>query len=123
MGYSEGLPKAGFTGCTAGRYARKHNPWVNFADLPSSVNQPFTALPADWPASLYWTPVWSMLLDPQRPAVCFVYPDGRSSQSNPFEADAVAALAWLLHGRLARQPLPMLNLVHHGRQSAPSDSR
>ena len=35
--------------------------------------------------------------------MCFVYPEGRSSQSNPFEADAVTALAWLLHGRLADQ--------------------
>jgi hypothetical protein len=62
-----------------------------------------TTRPADWPASLYWTPAWTALLDPERPAACFVYPDGRSSQSNPFEADAVAALAWLLHGHLARQ--------------------
>ena len=47
-GYSEDLPSAGFTGCQAGRYARKHNPWVNFADLPAVVNQPYSALPADF---------------------------------------------------------------------------
>jgi hypothetical protein len=29
-----------------------------------------------------------------------VYPEGRSSQWNRFEADAVSALVWLLHGRL-----------------------
>jgi acid phosphatase len=48
VGYSEDLPRAGFTGCDAGDYARRHNPWVNFAGLPSSVNQPYSALPADF---------------------------------------------------------------------------
>jgi hypothetical protein len=47
VGYSEDLPEAGYTGCSAGDYARKHNPWVDFADLPPSVNQPYSALPAD----------------------------------------------------------------------------
>ncbi|HEV2885704.1 MAG TPA: alkaline phosphatase family protein [Jatrophihabitans sp.] len=46
-GYSEDLPAAGFTGCSSGSYARKHNPWVNFTALPSSVNQPLTAFPTD----------------------------------------------------------------------------
>lgn len=59
--------------------------------------------PADWPASLHWTPEWSALLDPGQPAVCFVYDDGRSSQRNFFEADAVVALLWLLNGRMANQ--------------------
>ncbi len=59
------------------------------------------APPDDWPAPLYWTPEWSELLDPARPAVCFVYPEGRSSQWNRFEADAVAALVWLLSRHLA----------------------
>lgn len=49
-GYSEDLPAAGYQGCSAGDYARKHNPWVNFADLPASVNQPYSALPADFGA-------------------------------------------------------------------------
>lgn len=60
--------------------------------------------PAAWPAGLYWTPEWATLLDPDHPAVCFAYPEGRSSQSNAFEADAVAALVWLLAGRLADRP-------------------
>jgi hypothetical protein len=47
-GYSEGLPRPGYTGCGDGDYARKHNPWVNFTNLPASVNQPFTALPEDY---------------------------------------------------------------------------
>jgi acid phosphatase len=46
-GYSEDLPAAGNQACSAGGYARKHNPWVDFADLPASVNQPYSALPAD----------------------------------------------------------------------------
>jgi phosphatidylinositol-3-phosphatase len=50
VGYSEDLPRAGYTGCETGDYARKHNPWVNFSDLPASVNQPFTALPEDFSA-------------------------------------------------------------------------
>jgi phosphatidylinositol-3-phosphatase len=44
-GYSEGLPAAGYTGCSAGSYARKHNPWVDYPSLPASVNQPFSAFP------------------------------------------------------------------------------
>jgi hypothetical protein len=48
VGYSEDLPGEGFVGCTAGGYARKHNPWVNFVALPASVNQPYAALPADF---------------------------------------------------------------------------
>ncbi len=49
-GYSEGLPAAGFTGCSSDAYARKHNPWVNFANLPASVNRPFTAFPSTFAA-------------------------------------------------------------------------
>ena len=47
-GYSEDLPQPGFTGCSNGRYAAKHNPWADFSNLPASVNQPATALPADF---------------------------------------------------------------------------
>ncbi len=47
-GYSEGLPTAGDPVCGSDRYARKHAPWVNFASLPATVNQPFTAFPTDF---------------------------------------------------------------------------
>jgi phosphatidylinositol-3-phosphatase len=60
VGYAEGLPRAGYTGCTAGGYARKHVPWADFADLPAGVNQPLTAFPGNF-ANL--------------PAVSFVIPD------------------------------------------------
>jgi hypothetical protein len=47
-GFSEGLPSAGSTVCTSGEYARKHSPWVNFSNLPTSTNQPFTSFPTDF---------------------------------------------------------------------------
>ena len=51
-GYSEQLPAAGSTVCSAGTapntYKRKHNPWVNFSDVPAGSNQPFTAFPGDF---------------------------------------------------------------------------
>jgi hypothetical protein len=47
-GYSQSLPTTGYSGCTAGPYARKHAPWTNFQDLPASVSQPMTAFPSDY---------------------------------------------------------------------------
>jgi phosphatidylinositol-3-phosphatase len=47
-GYSEDLPSAGSTVCTSGLYARKHNPWVNFSNVPAASNQPFSAFPTDF---------------------------------------------------------------------------
>ena len=59
--------------------------------------------PPNWPQSLYWTPEWASLLNADQRVVCFVYNEGRSSQWNPFEADAIASLAWLLFDRLGDQ--------------------
>jgi len=61
-GYSEGLPGVGATTCSSGSYARKHSPWVNFPDISTSANQPFTSFPG---SSNY-----SSL-----PTVAFVIPD------------------------------------------------
>lgn len=61
------------------------------------------APPANWPAHLFWTPEWSALLDPAQPCSVFVYDEGRSSQWNPFEADTVASLVWLLSGCMSSQ--------------------
>lgn len=47
-GYAESMPRAGYTGCVSGRYQRKHNPWVSFANLAPGVNQPFTSFPTDY---------------------------------------------------------------------------
>jgi hypothetical protein len=46
--YSEGLPSAGSTIDKHGRYARKHNPASDFADVPPEDNQPFSAFPSDF---------------------------------------------------------------------------
>jgi acid phosphatase len=47
-GYSESMPSDGYTGCTSGEYARKHNPWSDFTDVPPSSNLPFSDFPNDY---------------------------------------------------------------------------
>lgn len=47
-GYSEDLPSVGYTGCSSSNYARKHNPWVNFTNVPSSANMPLSSFPTDF---------------------------------------------------------------------------
>jgi hypothetical protein len=47
-GYSESMPADGYTGCTSGRYARKHNPWVNFTNVPASSNLTYSRFPTDY---------------------------------------------------------------------------
>jgi len=59
-GFSEGLPRTGFTGCSAGKYVRRHNPWVNFGNIPASANRPYSAFPKDYR---------------RLPTVAFVIPD------------------------------------------------
>jgi phosphatidylinositol-3-phosphatase len=59
-GYSETMPTAGFTGCTSGNYARKHNSWVDFSSTPASANLTFAAFPTDFT---------------RLPTVAFVSPD------------------------------------------------
>jgi hypothetical protein len=49
-GYSEAMPEDGYTGCHAGNYARKHNPWVNFDNVPSTSNRTFAEFPTDFAA-------------------------------------------------------------------------
>lgn len=56
--------------------------------------------PPGWPAGLVWSETLSTLLDPATPVVCVVHPDVLSGQSSDFEAQLVAGLTWLLHGRL-----------------------
>ena len=46
-GFSEGLPRAGWPGCSAGEYARKHVPWADFPNVPAALNRPMRAFPAD----------------------------------------------------------------------------
>lgn len=47
-GYSEDLPATGSTVCQSGKYFRKHNPWSNFGNVPTTTNQTFVAFPADY---------------------------------------------------------------------------
>ena len=47
-GYSEGLPSTGSTACTSGAYARKHSPWVNFSNVPTSDSLPFSSFPTNY---------------------------------------------------------------------------
>ena len=76
-----------------------HSPALQVALLTSLPH----VQPTNWPSSLPWSPEWASLLNPAQPTVCFVYDDGRSSQRNTFEADAVAATVLLLEGRMANQ--------------------
>lgn len=47
--YSEDLPSPGYLGCTAGKYARKHNPLADFsATSGPEHNLPFSAFPSDY---------------------------------------------------------------------------
>lgn len=48
VGYSESLPRAGYEGCNAGSYARRHAPWTDFAGLPASVSQPWRSFPSNY---------------------------------------------------------------------------
>lgn len=62
-GYAENMPSSGFTGCNEGGsklYQRKHNPWVDFDNVPSASNLPFASFPTDFA---------------QLPSVAFVVPN------------------------------------------------
>jgi phosphatidylinositol-3-phosphatase len=80
-GYSEGLPEPGSTVGKTGHYARKHVPWVSFANIPhgtdpdSSTNLPFTAFPSDFS---------------RLPTVAFVVPDLINDMHDPANEPAVA---------------------------------
>jgi hypothetical protein len=62
-GYSEGLPLIGDIECGSDLslgYVRKHNPWVDFPNVPAASNRAFSDFPADYA---------------QLPSVSFVIPD------------------------------------------------
>ena len=51
VGYSESLPSDGSKDCGddgSGGYARKHNGWVDFADIPAASNLRFSRFPTDY---------------------------------------------------------------------------
>ena len=49
-GYSESMPHDGYRGCFPGLYDRNHNPWVDFRNLPESVNLVYEDFPDPPPA-------------------------------------------------------------------------
>lgn len=61
--------------------------------------------PANFPASLVWSTDFSEILNGDRSAVCFVYDDDASGQTNDFEADNTASLVWLLQKHLSSKLL------------------
>lgn len=81
-GYSESMPSVGFTDCFApdpitALYARKHNPWVNFTNVPTNANMPWTSFPTDYS---------------QLPTISFVIPN----QQNDMHSGPVSqADSWL----------------------------
>ncbi|MGA8534165.1 MAG: alkaline phosphatase family protein [Candidatus Tumulicola sp.] len=48
-GYSESMPANGYTGCWSGKYARKHNPWVDFTNVPPASNRVYLGFPKSPP--------------------------------------------------------------------------
>jgi phosphatidylinositol-3-phosphatase len=83
-GFSEDLPAVGSTVCSAGGYARKHAPWVNFTNVPATASMPFTSFSAG----------------PRMPTVSFVVPnlvddmhDGSVAQADTWLATNITAYA------------------------------
>ncbi|MEU1387919.1 MULTISPECIES: alkaline phosphatase family protein [unclassified Nonomuraea] len=59
--YSEGLPSAGYIGCSSGKYRRKHAPWADFPTVSGSAyHVAYSAFPTDYS---------------KLPTVSFVIPD------------------------------------------------
>ena len=79
VGYAEGLPAAGSTVCAAGDYVRRHNPWVDFADVPPSSNRPMS----DFPASINDLPAVSFVI----PNLAHDMHDGTIASANRWLAD------------------------------------
>ena len=88
VGYSESLPSDGSKDCGddgSGGYARKHNGWVDFADIPASSNLRYSRFPTDFS---------------QLPTVSFVTPnldddmhDGTVKQGDTWLHDHIDAYA------------------------------
>ena len=55
-GYTETMPSDGFNGCHAHLYARKHNPWVDFTNVPESSNLVYDGFPASPPTVMFLVP-------------------------------------------------------------------
>lgn len=87
-GYAETLPSIGYTGDKAGSYARKHVPWISFANVPNgttaatSSNLRFADFPTDYT---------------KLPTVAFVIPNLDNDMHNgPIEKSIPKGDAWLM---------------------------
>jgi hypothetical protein len=87
-GFAEDLPAAGSPVCSAGGYARKHAPWVNFGNVPPAHSVPFSAFPAPSRPQGY-----SGL-----PTVSFVIPNGHNDMHDGSIADGDSWLRKNLSG-------------------------
>ena len=88
MGFAEGLPAVGSTVCSAGGYARKHAPWVNFSNIPPAYSVPFSMFPPPSRPQAYTG----------LPTVSFVIPDGNNDMHDGTIAQGDAWLRQNLAG-------------------------
>jgi phosphatidylinositol-3-phosphatase len=79
-GYAESLPSQGAQVCSSGEYARKHVPWVDFSNVPSSATRSFSRFPAGNYGQL--------------PAVSFVIPNMCDDMHN---CSVATGDSWLKH--------------------------
>jgi hypothetical protein len=89
-GYSEGLPEIGFLGASQDLYARKHVPWISFANIPNgkTITTSSNVRFADFPTnpSQYYT----------LPTVAFVIPNLINDMHNgPITESIPAGDRWL----------------------------
>ncbi len=56
IGFAESMPNDGYRGCWSGTYARKHNPWVDFTNVPAASNRVYRGLPATVPSVMWIVP-------------------------------------------------------------------
>ena len=91
-GYAESLPVIGFSGDGKGLYARKHVPWISFANVPNgatpatSSNLRFADFPRN-PADYHTHTL---------PTVAFVIPNqGNDMHNGPSDKSIPAGDAWL----------------------------
>jgi phosphatidylinositol-3-phosphatase len=55
VGWAESMPADGFAGCYSdGLYARKHDPWVDFTNVPGAVNRVYHGLPVTPMPAVSW---------------------------------------------------------------------
>jgi acid phosphatase len=55
IGWAESMPRDGFDGCYSNNlYARKHDPWVDFTNVPASDNRVYNGLPVAKMPTVSW---------------------------------------------------------------------